>query len=78
MKASDWISVEDRLPRTPDYVFVCRECGGERWTSLAAYVRFEEYAYWYDPETKEYGIVKIITSKAKAEECLQTVLANEV
>ena len=32
----------------------------------------------YDPETKEYGIVKIFTSKVKAEECLQTVLANEV
>ena len=45
MKASNWISVEDRLPRTPDYVFVCRECGGERWTSLAAYVRFEECGY---------------------------------
>ena len=50
MKASDWISVKDRLPRTADYVFVCRECGGERWTSLAAYVRFEEYAHWYDPQ----------------------------
>ncbi len=50
MKASDWISVKDRLPRTPDYVFVYRERGGERWTSLAAYVRFEEYAHWYDQQ----------------------------
>lgn len=50
MKASDWISVKDRLPRTADYVFVCRECNGERWTSLAAYVRFEESARWYDPQ----------------------------
>lgn len=50
MKASDWISVKDKLPRTADYVFVCRECSGERWTSLAAYVRFEECARWYDPQ----------------------------
>lgn len=50
MKASDWISVEGRLPRTADYVFVCRERGGERWTSLAAYVEFEEYAHWYDQQ----------------------------
>lgn len=41
MKASDWISVKDRLPRTADYVFVCRECDGERWTSLAAMLVFE-------------------------------------
>lgn len=33
MKASDWINVKDRLPRTPDYVFVCRESDGERWTA---------------------------------------------
>ena len=50
MKASDWISVEDRLPRNANYVSVCRECGGERWTSLAAYVRFEECARWYDQQ----------------------------
>ena len=50
MTASDWISVKDRLPRTPDYVFVCRERGRQRWTSLAAYVRFEEYAHWYDQQ----------------------------
>lgn len=48
MKASDWISVEDRLPRKADYVLVCRECYGERWCGIAAYVRFEEYARWYD------------------------------
>ena len=50
MKVSDWISVKDRLPRTPDYVFVCRERGGQRWTSLAVYVRFEECAHWYDQQ----------------------------
>ena len=47
MKVDDWINVKDKLPRTADYVFVCRECGSERWTSLAAYVKFEEYAHWY-------------------------------
>ena len=50
MKASDWISIEDRLPQTADNVFVCRESGGERMTSLAAYVKFEEYARWYDQQ----------------------------
>lgn len=49
MKASDWISVEDRLPRTADYVLVCRERDGERWWSLAAYVRDKDMPnYWYD------------------------------
>ena len=50
MKASDWISVNDKLPRTAYYVLVCRECGGERWCNIAAYVRFEECARWYDPQ----------------------------
>jgi hypothetical protein len=50
MKVSEWISVKDRLPRTADCVLVCRERGGERWFSLAAYVKFEEYAHWYDQQ----------------------------
>ena len=48
MKASDWISVKDKLPRTWKYVLVCRECDSERWCDIAAYVRFDEYAHWYD------------------------------
>lgn len=31
MKASDWVSVEDRLPKTADYIFVCRGCDGGTW-----------------------------------------------
>lgn len=50
MKSSDWISVKDKLPRHSNYVLVCRECDGLRWAALAAYVRFEEYTYWYDQQ----------------------------
>lgn len=47
MKASDWISVKDELPRHSDSVLVCRECDGQRWTTVATYYRFKDHAQWY-------------------------------
>ena len=51
MKKEDWISVKDKLPRNANYVLVCRECEGERWVTIAAYVRDRVISnYWYDRE----------------------------
>ena len=43
-----WINVQDKLPRNANFVLVCRECLGEKWPSLAAYVRDGDVRHWYD------------------------------
>ena len=50
MKQSDWISVEDRLPRTADYVLVTRNLRGQIiLPSLAVFISWtEECSYWYE------------------------------
>ena len=49
MKKSDWISVNDRLPKLGVYVLVCRERDGERWVQIAASVKSEVLGrMWYD------------------------------
>lgn len=49
MKASDWISVKDRLPRVNRGVLVCCNSGDEQWIEFATLTRnsFKELR-WYD------------------------------
>ncbi len=58
MKKSDWISVNDRLPKLGVYVLVCRERDGERWVQIAASVKSEVLGrMWYDTEGWDIGNV---------------------
>ena len=41
MKASDWISVKDRLPRANKEVLVTCSAGKDRWVRLATIVKNE-------------------------------------
>ena len=51
MKASDWISVNDKLPKQAENVLVCREIEGEKFVTIAAYVRERNFSnYWYNVE----------------------------
>lgn len=43
MKASDWISVEDRLPKTGERVLVCRDIDGVIFPDIATYIRRSNY-----------------------------------
>ena len=46
---SDWIHVKDMLPAfSDDEVVVCREYGGERWISIANYVKIDSIEYWFE------------------------------
>lgn len=49
MKASDWISVKDKLPRVNYGVLVCCQEGEEQWIEFATLKRdsFKELR-WYD------------------------------
>lgn len=48
MKASDWISVKDRLPKIGEEVLVCREQNGEQWYDIAASVKSDTIgSIWY-------------------------------
>lgn len=49
MKASDWISVKDRLPRVNSSVLVCCQVEGQQWITVATLTRndFKELR-WYD------------------------------
>lgn len=49
MKASDWISVKDRLPRTGERVLVLRQVGDEIFPDIAAYIRRDNYLSGYAP-----------------------------
>lgn len=49
MKASDWISVKDRLPRHRNCVFVCCVDDGEQWIEFATYKKLVSLRReWYD------------------------------
>lgn len=58
MKASDWISVKDRLPRVNRCVFVCCQVDKEQWIEFATLVRnsFKELR-WYDVNGFDLGSV---------------------
>ena len=43
MKASDWISVEIRLPRTGERVLVMRQIENEVFPDIATYIRRDNY-----------------------------------
>ena len=48
MKASNWISVKDRLPKIGEEVLVCREQNGNRWWDIAASVQSDTIGrVWY-------------------------------
>ena len=52
MKASDWISVNDRLPKINERVLVCKTFSdGTSFTSIATYTGKEKihdlYHYWW-------------------------------
>lgn len=44
MKASDWISVKDKLPKNGERVLALRECDGEQIVVVAMRIRW----YWND------------------------------
>ena len=43
MKASDWISVKDRLPGTGERVLVIRQIENEVFPDIATYIRRDNY-----------------------------------
>lgn len=43
MKASDWISVKDMLPRTGERVLVMRQIENEAFPDIATYIRRDNY-----------------------------------
>jgi hypothetical protein len=49
MKASDWVSVKDKLPRVNTGVLVCCQVEEQQWIEFATLVRndFKELR-WYD------------------------------
>lgn len=48
MKASDWISVKDRLPRVKGYVFVCCQDGEQQWIEFATLKCEDDLLIWRD------------------------------
>jgi len=49
MKASDWISVKDRLPGVNLEVFVCCQDNEQQWIAVATLTRNEyKELRWYD------------------------------
>ena len=58
MKASDWISVNDKLPRVNRSVLVCCQVDKEQWIEFATLTRnnFKELR-WYDVNGFDLGSV---------------------
>lgn len=51
MKASDWISVEDRLPKIGERVMVCQSFNdGSTFVRMATRVKINQKDKWYDDE----------------------------
>lgn len=53
MKASDWISVNDRLPKIGERVMVCQSFNdGSTFARMATRVKYimNQFARWYDDE----------------------------
>ena len=49
MKASDWISAKDKLPKHKNNVFVCCAYNEEQWIELATYKKLDSLRReWYD------------------------------
>lgn len=64
MKASDWISVENRLPRTGERVLVMRQIENEVFPDIATYIRRDNYHnggnpifYLDDAIKRDYDII---------------------
>lgn len=48
MKASDWISVKDRLPKLGEHIIVCCERDNEQWVDSGSLEQGEKGLMWYD------------------------------
>lgn len=58
MKASDWISVEDRLPEIGKRVMVCQSFNdGSTFTRMATRVKINQTDRWYDDDGFEIEYV---------------------
>lgn len=44
MRHSDWISVEDKLPKTGERVIVCRKIENEMFVDIATYIKRDIYS----------------------------------
>ena len=70
MKASDWIGVEDRLPKIGERVIVCQHFNdGSTFARMATRVKINQTDRWYDDEGFELGYIshwqKIVLPKKK-------------
>ena len=70
MKASDWISVEDRLPKIGERVMVCQQFNdGSTFARMATQVKINQTDRWYDDEGFELEYIshwqKIVLPKKK-------------
>ena len=51
MKASDWVSVKDRLPKIGERVMVCQSFNdGSAFVRMATRVKINQVDRWYDDE----------------------------
>ena len=51
MKASDWISVNDKLPKIGERVIVCQSFNdGSTFVQMATLVKINQTKRWYDDE----------------------------
>ena len=59
MKISDWISVEDRLPKIGERVMVCQSFNdGSTFARMATRVKINQTDRWYDDEGFEIEHIK--------------------
>lgn len=70
MKAGDWISVEDRLPKIGERVMVCQQFNdGSAFARMATRVQINQTDRWYDDEGFELEYIshwqKIVLPKKK-------------
>lgn len=51
MKASDWISVKDKLPKINERVMVCQSFNdGSTFTQMATRIKTNKIEWWYDDD----------------------------
>lgn len=70
MKASDWISLEDRLPKIGERVMACQQFNdGSTFARMATRVQINRTDRWYDDEGFELEYIthwqKIVLPKKK-------------
>lgn len=59
MKASDWISVKNRLPKLGERVIVCQSFNdGSIFVRMATRVKINQTDRWYDDECFEIENIK--------------------